>query len=83
MFSTRKSIRKAKRNNRTMKGGAGYSDNRLIPIKSGQLIRRIDDEQMFSFISDLAGIINSGPIVDIENKLKALEKRILALETPK
>jgi hypothetical protein len=82
MVSTRKNIRKGKRNNRTMNGGAAWGNYGLIPLAPGQLIRRVEDRMAISFVQDLARFINRGPIADVENKLKALEARISALEQP-
>jgi hypothetical protein len=67
---------RSKRSNKTMRGGGG----RLIPLAAGQLLRRIDTNEYIPFISDLAELVNQGPIFDTEAKLKALEARISALE---
>ena len=59
-----------------MRGGGG----RLKPLAEGQLLRRIDTNEYIPFISDLAYLVNVGPISETESKLKALEERISALE---
>lgn len=65
-----------------MKGGAAWGNYGLIPLAPGQVIRRVEDRMSISFVQDLAKYINRGPIVDVENKLKALEARIADLEQP-
>jgi len=62
--------------NKTMRGGG-----RLRPLAAGQLLRRIDTNEHIPFISDLADLVNQGPVSETESKLKALEARISALET--
>ena len=58
-----------------MRGGG-----RLVPLASGQLLRRIDTMEHIPFIHNLADLVNQGPISETEAKLKALEARIDALE---
>lgn len=71
---------------KSLRGGAPTTEQKLSqsyglkPLSKGQLIRRIDDDRLFSFNYQLVTLMNGGFISGIEDKFKELDALVSGLE---